>query len=202
MLLHIDGRLVLQPSDATRGICVFAKDADPTIPLFAERLESLRHLLPTGNLAQYWPILDLAANIDKVQESTLRAFGLDQIRLARRQSLASTRDLPMTFAPESFLRLAGLRDGEIASVSQAAYRTRLFQVGRWSVAPAGRDARFRMCVDRLRLLGLDRAGSRGGVGALAWRSDDPAHAVGAIAVGARVGTSGWAPALAMPLPAG
>jgi hypothetical protein len=187
----------------------------------------------------------------------------------------------MTFDPDSFLRLAGLRDGEIASFSQDARRTRLFQLGHWSVAPAGRDARFRMCLDRLRLLGLDRAVARGGAGALAWRSDAPDRAVGAIAlplplspqagqlaweaaeagpgalemapgehqdvplarsahtrlggafllgpgweravaswngcddlvlrvwrwdgaiaVGARVGTSGWAPALAMPLPAG
>lgn len=185
----------------------------------------------------------------------------------------------MTFDPQSFVRLAGLREGEIASFSSGARFARIFEFGRWTIVPAGQEARFRMCLDRLRLQGLDRAVARGGGGALAWRADDPARAVGAIslplplspqagalawedaeagpgalemapgehqdmpaarsaharlggafllgpgweravapwagredlvlrvwrwegavAVGARVGTSGWAPALAMPLP--
>jgi len=186
----------------------------------------------------------------------------------------------MTFDPVSFVSLAGLRDGEIASFSGGGRAVaRLFEFGQWRVPPAGRDARFRMCLDRLRLQGLDRAVARGGGGALAWTAADPSRAQGAIllplplspqagqlaweaaeagpgalemapgehqdlplarsaharlggafllgpgwerataawagredlllrvwrwegaiAVGARVGTAGWAPALAMPLP--
>jgi hypothetical protein len=89
----------------------------------------------------------------------------------------------MTFDPASFISLAGLRDGEIASFSGTPRPVaRLFEFGQWRVPSVGRDARFRMCLDRLRLQGFDRAVARGGGGALAWKAIDPSRAQGAISL--------------------